>query len=329
MLEITVGSKPAHTVFDLLGEKENDITYALGWGLAQSGDLLLRFLRLAGADEGLAEKALLHLQLYCRDNGQASITDIEVVTPRSHVIVEAKRGWNLPLKKQLCLYLPRLRESKAGDRRFVVLTQWGEESYVRAELGSELEGFPIVTVGLGQIAKAATEAAKAERRLRFRLLMYELGSYLTGVADMRDVHDNRVYVVSLSTALSEAGISYIDVVRELGLYWYPAGKNWPKTPPNYMGFRYGGKLRSIHHVDQAVVVSDLSEAVRECSNPSFGPAFVLTLGESIPVPPGIRTGPRIVRSARRLIDIDLLLSSSTISEAWEKMQERHVQGPSV
>jgi hypothetical protein len=115
------------------------------------------------------------------------------------------------------------------------------------------------------------------------------------------------------------------VVEKLGVYWYPVGGRggWPKTPYNYMGFRYHGQLQSVHHVDDSVVVSDLSEAVKEVSSPSHGPVFVLKLGPAIPVPPGIRTGKKIVRSARRTIDIDLLLTSSTISEAWEKMAARH------
>lgn len=128
---------------------------------------------------------------------------------------------------------------------------------------------------------------------------------------MRNVHDNRVYVVSLSTAISDAGISFIDVVRTLGVYWYDVGGRggWPKTPDNYMGFRFYGELQSVHHVDDWVVVSDLSEAIDQVSPPSFGPAFVLTLGPPIPIPTGIRTGKTIQRSARRTIDIDLLLSS--------------------
>jgi hypothetical protein len=142
---------------------------------------------------------------------------------------------------------------------------------------------------------------------------------------MRNLHDNRVFVVSLSRELSEAGISYIDVVRKLGVYWYPAGGGggWPKTPYNYMGFRYHGLLQSIHHVEASRVVSDLSEAVSEVPAPSFGPAFVLTLGPPIPVPEGVRTGRAIQRSARRVIDLDLLLTSATISDAWARMVERH------
>jgi hypothetical protein len=327
MAELTVGGQRAETVFDLLGRKENDITYALGWGLAQSDDLLSRFLALAGAAEIDPAQVTLDLQRYRKDDERAGITDIEIQSPRSHVIVEAKRGWNLPLEEQLRLYLPHLQESQTAgkDARFVILTQWGETEYVKSRLGAAIAGIPIMTVGLGQIAEVARAATVVERRLHYRQLMSQLATYLRGVAHMRNLHDNRVYVVSLSTDTSEAGLSYIDVVRKLGVYWYPVGGSggWPKTPYNYMGFRYHGQLQSVHHVDDSVVVSDLSEAVKEVSSPSHGPVFVLTLGPAIPIPPGIRTGTKIVRSARRTVDIDLLLTSSTISEALEKMAARH------
>jgi hypothetical protein len=326
MGDITVGGQRVDTVFDLLGKKENDITYALGWGLAQSDDLLHRFLGLVGAVEREPAEVTLDLQRYRKGEERAGITDIEIQSPNSHMIVEAKRGWNLPLEKQLRLYLAPLNQSRAAgkDARFVILTQWGETEYVKNRLGETIEGIPIVTVGLGQIAEIAQAAAVSERRQRYRQLMSELAAYLRGVAHMRNMHDNRVYVVSLSTDISEAGVSYSDVVRKLGVYWYPAGGGggWPKTPHNYMGFRYHGQLQSVHHVDDSVVVSDLADAVGEVSRPSFGPAYVLTLGPAIPIPDGIRTGRRIQRSARRTIDIDLLLTSSTISEAWEKMVAR-------
>jgi len=33
--ELRLHSRVVHTVFDLLGGKEDDITYSVGWGLAQ------------------------------------------------------------------------------------------------------------------------------------------------------------------------------------------------------------------------------------------------------------------------------------------------------
>jgi hypothetical protein len=39
----------------------------------------------------------------------------------------------------------------------------------------------------------------------------------------------------------------------------------------------------------------------------------------------VRTGPRLNRSARVWADIDLLLTSSTITEAWERTRARRAE----
>jgi hypothetical protein len=36
MAELTLDSRPVGTVFVLLGSKEDELTYSVGWGLAQS-----------------------------------------------------------------------------------------------------------------------------------------------------------------------------------------------------------------------------------------------------------------------------------------------------
>jgi hypothetical protein len=325
--QIRLNGEPVETVFDLLGRKENDITYALGWGLAQAPPLMKAFLELAGAPTLGFEDAEVDLQLHRVEDSGSAITDIEITTPATKVIVEAKRGWGLPSSEQLAKYTPRLARDTTPDRRLVVLTQWGEEEYVRHHLGDALDGHPIATVGLAKIAEAGRRLARLERQVRLRQLLDELARYLLSVAEMGNPHDNRVYVVSLSTEISEAGVSYIEVVESLGLYWYPAGGRggWPKTPFNYMGFRYRGELQGIRHVERSRLVAELADAVPNVSSPSWGPAFVLALGAPIPIPAGIRTGAQIVRSARRVIDVDLLLTSATISEAYAKTRARHAE----
>src|SRR5438128_2333268 len=150
MAEIRVAGERADTVFDLLGKKENDITYALGWGLAQSDDLLRRFLTLAGAVACEPSQVTLDLQRYRKDEDRAGITDIDIRSAESHVIVEAKRGWNLPVKDQLLLYLPTLKASRAEgkDARFVILTQWGETAYVKSSWAKPLTAFRSPLSGL-------------------------------------------------------------------------------------------------------------------------------------------------------------------------------------
>lgn len=325
--DLRINGDPVDTVFDLLGQKENDITYALGWGLAQVPTFLGVFMDLCGASSGEVESAQIDLQLHGAHTGHSGITDIEVRTRHTLTIVEAKRGWDLPSFDQLHKYTSRLSAATQSDARLVVLTQWGETEYVRSQLGAEIDGWPIATVGLGAVALAAERASRKERRPRTRDLLVDLARYLFSVAEMTNRHDNQVYVVSLSNAMSEAGVSFIDVVEKLGVYWYPAAGRggWPKTPPNYVGFRYRGELQRLHYVESSKLVANIADEVPEVkAPPRWGPAFVLRLGPPIPIPPGIRTGSGIQRSARRTVDIDLLLTSATISEAAARTVERHV-----
>jgi hypothetical protein len=151
----------------------------------------------------------------------------------------------------------------------------------------------------------------------------ELSRYLSEVTDMRDTDSYSVFVVSLGHQ-RPAGWQYdfLDVVTKLGKYFFPAsGKNWPKVPPNYIAFRYGSVLQSIHHVDDYVVATDMADHL-PVPSASWDPHFVIGLGP--PIRPGrtVPTGPRIRRAARVWVDIDLLLTAPTISAALTMTQQR-------
>jgi hypothetical protein len=45
MADLRLHGRPVETVFDLLGDKEDDITYSLGWALAHSDGLCRALLR--------------------------------------------------------------------------------------------------------------------------------------------------------------------------------------------------------------------------------------------------------------------------------------------
>jgi hypothetical protein len=51
-------------------------------------------------------------------------------------------------------------------------------------------------------------------------------------------------------------------------------------PPNYIAFRYGGQLRSINHVDDYVIATEMSD-VLPVPPTLWDPHFVLTLGPAI------------------------------------------------
>jgi hypothetical protein len=327
MAELTLWGRPVATVYELLGRKENDITFAVGWGLAQSNNLLARFLEAVEATEDDLAAVQIDLQRQEPSSGLEGFTDIELLSPRSHVIVEAKRGWGLPTLEQLGLYRARLEHSQRDDSRFVILTQWGEAAHVKRTLGKALGQHPIMTLGLGQLTELALDVARRSRSPSERRLVRELATYLKGVASMRDLHSNSVYVVSLTTKESweVPGLTNAEIVEQRRLYWYPAGDTggWPKTPPNYVGFRYRGKLQSIHYIEDYIISSNLAEDVEGAVETDDRLRFVFSLGPPITPAHEVRTGSRIFRSMRVWVDIDLLLTEPTISDALEKTRARH------
>ena len=75
--------------------------------------------------------------------------------------------------------------------------------------------------------------------------------------------NNNVYVVALSQnpMVTDHTHTWIDVVEKDKCYFHPVGNgsnSWPPQPPNYMGFRYRGRLQSVHHIDSFNIVEDLS-----------------------------------------------------------------------
>src|SRR5258707_9656737 len=105
MAELKLHGKPVASVFGLLGEDENDITYSISWAMAQSPLFLAGFLSHVLSKPTDLNKVVILLQQVEKDGG---ITDIEIESPGEFfVIVEAKRGWNFPSLKQLETYARR------------------------------------------------------------------------------------------------------------------------------------------------------------------------------------------------------------------------------
>jgi hypothetical protein len=306
------------TVFDLLGHHENDMTHALGWGLARSDAFLHLLLDAVAISPG--DGAVVRLQQHDVAGG---FTDIEVTDGASyHVIIEAKRGWWLPGDEQLRLYARRLVASATPQACLVVLTQWGAESSARHAIAQMDLPYRCVVLGWADIVGLVRRARRADRSTS-RLWLTELDHYLMGVTDMRDIDSNSVYVVSLGGNGPDGWpINFIEVVTQLGRYFFPAtGKSWPKQPPNYIAFRFDGRLQAIHHVDDYVIATDMS-TVLPVPPTTWEPHFVLTLGPAIRPGQVVPTGDRIRRSARVWADIDLLLTAPTISDALLRTQER-------
>ena len=137
--------------------------------------------------------------------------------------------------------------------------------------------------------------------------------------------DNRVYVVALGSNEMVPGQahSWIHVVTKDQSYFHPVGKTFPVEPPNYVGFRYGGKLQSVHHIDSFEIVENLAAHHPLWPITTFD-HFVYRLGPAMRPVRQLRTGEEIRRAARVWCAIDTLLSGqfNTISEARDETKRR-------
>lgn len=218
MPELLLNRRPIESVFSLLGEKENDVTYSIGWALARCSPFLQRFLQTAiGSRARLnLEKLVVCLQEFRKGEG---ITDIEIRDAYLHLIVEAKRGWELPTQHQLEKYVPRFRAMKATQRLLVTMSECSDD-YACHYLPASVAGIPVRHIGWKTVGALTTlpRGTHADKRL-----MQELRDYLATIVNMQPQESNWVYVVSLSRTEWAPGLTFIDVVEKRRRYFHPYG----------------------------------------------------------------------------------------------------------
>ena len=244
MATLTLADREIETVFELLGHKENDLTYALGWAFARSPALTASVLFDAfGTDVGVAEVIALQ-----QHDPLTGVTDIEIRTKRAHLIIEAKRGWVVPALMQLDKYAQRLQSSPVLERRLMALTECSESyAFTTGRLPRTQRGIRVVHRSWAQVVRDA-ERARPSSNVERRHLR-ELTRYLKGVMTVQDLDSNWVYCVSLGVAPYGTGegwsITPTRAVTERNLYSYPYGwgSGWPKVPPNYITC-FVGRARS-------------------------------------------------------------------------------------
>lgn len=319
-VELKLYGRTVHTVFDLLGEKEDDITYSLGWGLAQSERLAHSLLGEAFDGELAPINAVL-LQHADKTTGR---TDVEVQTQNEHLIVEAKRGWGLPPEGQLEQYARRLARD-AGDRRktILVVAECAQHFPPVQELPRELHGVPVLYRSWSQVAQLVAATATGSRNHAEKRLLGELNRYLRRLMTSQDVTSNTVYVVSLNhDQLPFSELTFVQTVMERDRYYHPAGGGkWPKTPANYLGFRYDGQLQRVSFVEDYEVTTRPHQLIPEIDDETWEPHFVYTLGPPLPLPdrPVKSTG---MWSRHARVALDLLLTSPSIREAEQSTAAR-------
>lgn len=308
---LVIRGKYPSNVFQLFGGDENSATYALGWTLDRCPIFLNTFAsHIAGRPLPSSEGHVV-LQKSGKDGGY---TDLEIHYGKElHCIVEAKQGWTFPTFAQLRRYKPRLDHDHLKARtRLMVSVSAASDEIARLRLPTEIDGVPLVHRSWGLIRALAKKSLARSRVLEERLWLKELTIHLEKFSAMDTLRDNMVYVVSLgSKAMREGGIhTWIDVVEKDGAYFHPVGNHWPQQPPNYIAFRYRGRLQSVHRIEDHEIWGNVAE-----KNPLWCDTteehFVYKLGPAMRPPRALKAGGNgdtIKQSARVWCAIDTLLT---------------------
>jgi hypothetical protein len=320
--DITLYRQPVNTIFDLLGDKENDITYSVGWALSQSDNLVAALLTdvLGRKAPPAADKVLLQEGI-----SGAGYTDIEILAGEGlvHLIIEAKRGYNLPSTEQLTRYAERSKPRPTA----MLVTAEAPPAYVQGRLPVEVAEVPVLYRSWRQIERLASECISARCGHAEKRLLRELTGYLRGLMTMQNIRSNLVYVVSLGREIEDTGITFREVVVDHDVYFCPVGGGpggWPKEPPNYLGFRFDGQLQQIRHVEDYEVRNDDYagfEPLRGKVHWPDDPHWLFGLGPVIQPQHEVRTG-NLYRNQRVWAAIDLLLTSKSIAEARDLTRAR-------
>ena len=327
------GSK-VETVFELLGENEDAMTYSLGWALAKCPTFCSSFAKLLGIKKGFSDEMHIRLQDHASEKG---FTDIELIDPaKHHVIVEAKRGFTVPSDKQLEKYADRLlasTEAKAKKLLVVLAESDRYERWLKLKVPKKVKGIEVLPITWRRFQDMAQQSIKTAKHEQKRLL-HQLIHYLDKVTSMQNQTSNAVYVVALGQGNFEnSNIPYIEVVEKYRKYFHPVGGGkggWPADPPNYIAFRYRGALQSIHHIESYTVIDNYYPHFPVPRNSIADPPhYLYTLG---PIIKPTKTTPtndlkgryrQITMSSRRWCDLDLLLTSDSIAEAVKRSRDRH------
>ena len=323
MSELVAYGTEVSSVFQLIGNLENDITKSIAWALARCPEFLKAVINEVISLEINTQNVRIKYQEFEKNKG---ITDLEITDDTSfYIIIEAKRGWILPGAEQLALYSQRqnIIESQVSHKAIISMSECSED-YANAYLPFKvINDIPVNHLSWKRIYELANSAKTSSSRSQKDLLK-ELMRYLGDIMTMQAKESNWVYVVSLSTEKPEnCDLTWVELVEKKMKYFHPFGiKGWPKEPPNYIGFRYKGRLQSIYHIESYSITKNIHDEIEEMPNVEDEyEHFVYSLGKPIKPSKVVKTG-KIYASGRKWAMIDTLLTANTIHEASEISRQR-------
>ncbi len=326
MSDLYIFNKKVDSIFQLLGEKENDISYSVGYTLSTCKHFMQNFLTLLKIKTPFdPDKIKIRLQTHEKEKG---FTDFEIIQEGEfHILVEAKRGWNFPTFEQLKKYSdrPSFKNSLAKDKRIIIFNE-SIPAYTKSHFKSNKIGIiEVEVIPWRTLEKLSISSIKMGRDNENRLLR-DLNFYLQKISTMQNVDSNWVYVVSLGRGGPDNwNLTWQEIVNKHKKYFHGVGGNksgWPAEPPNYIAFRYNGKLQSIHHIDSYQVFTDPSLHFPKVPKQIWGECYLYDLGPAIIPLKEVKAGKKIIRSMRVWAMLDLLLTCDTIQDARDKSHQR-------
>ena len=307
------------SLFELLGYDENSLSYSLGYTLYNCPTLLKSIVNKIYDKNVKFNLAEIKLQNFGeKDRGY---TDFEVeLDDKYFFVIEAKRGLNLPDPAQLKKYRNRFYRHRKRYRFIVVLTECSDD-FVSNKLPKSIYNVKIKPLSWLEVIKSINASYPFVGN-KEKFILDELRKYLEMVVTMKNVESNKVYVVSLAQRMNIlTGITPRELAHERRRYFYPSSGGWPVPPPNYIAFRFGGKLQFIQHVERYELVDDVHKEIPEVKKGKCKDYYLLFLGEPFEPRKELRNG-KIWSNGRLWCMLDTLFTARSIKEASEITKKR-------
>ena len=201
--------------FQLMGTSENDITISLAWVLSNCPVLLNSVVRSICH---VRKVDFNNVEIACQEyESNKGFTDIEIRDDHSfHIIIEAKRGWNLPGKAQITKYAKRrsFARSKIVNKYIVTLSECTQKYAAKHIPDNAGNGIPVVHRSYQDILNMANQSYSESNNAEKRMLS-QFCQYMRGWMTMQTIESNMVYVVSLSKDYADGcDLTYIDIVEK-------------------------------------------------------------------------------------------------------------------
>src|SRR5690606_22006197 len=185
MIDLYIYGRKIDSIFDILGTKENDISYAIALGFSKAPQFLKLYLETIGIKNIKLDSIKIKLQEYEKSKG---FTDFEIEQEGEFiVIIESKKGWNYPSKQQLDKYSSRANflNFTANTKKLIVFTE-SKNHFTEAHFHiKKSNSFDVEVTSYSQLWEMAKNA-KAKSNNYEKKFLEELIKYLEKLMTMKN-----------------------------------------------------------------------------------------------------------------------------------------------